>query len=171
MPRFELQNGDVRLLVGSHNFCRVLRLITIQRDLHFGGLVDDVIICQDEALLVDDHTRSEAALRLRPLIRKIEETIEKVLKWLGLFIARPRPHLGAALWIGPFPVIPVPISSPMASVTVTSNAARIFRLRSQAANSRSCVPMFITPRQFSRSLRFAPIKLKKIIPFRSSMHV
>src|ERR1700730_3857357 len=43
------------------------------------------------------------------------------------------------------PEATVPITMPMANVTVTNRVARILRFCAQAANSRSCIPMLFTP--------------------------
>src|SRR6266478_7265085 len=43
------------------------------------------------------------------------------------------------------PEATVPITMPMANVTVTRRVARTLRFRAQAANSLSCMPMLFTP--------------------------
>src|SRR5216683_2599039 len=43
------------------------------------------------------------------------------------------------------PEATVPITMPMANVTVTRRVARTLRFRAQAVNSLSCMPMLFTP--------------------------
>ena len=71
----------------SHHLGGVGRRVAVECHLNLGGLIHHVIVGEDKSLLVDDHARTKAALRSRPLIGKIEEPIEKILKWLLLLVA------------------------------------------------------------------------------------
>ena len=98
MAHFNFQDRQIGLFVDPNDLGGVLGLFPVQRDLNLGGLIHDVIVRQDEALLVDDHARAQAALGLRALIRKIEEAVEKVLKrLLVLILIVRRTQLAAAI--------------------------------------------------------------------------
>ena len=98
VAHFNFQNRQIGFFVDAHDLGRVLCLFPLQRDLNFCGSIDDVIVRQDEALLVDDHAGAQAALRRRPLIRKIEEAVEKVLeRLLILLVVIRRAQFAAAI--------------------------------------------------------------------------
>ena len=48
--------------------------------MNFGGLVDHVVIREDEALFVHDYAGTEATLGVRAIVGRIEEAIEEVLE-------------------------------------------------------------------------------------------
>ena len=50
--------------------------------------LDDVIVCENEPFLIDDHAGTQAALSLRALVGGIEETIEKILEGILATAAR-----------------------------------------------------------------------------------
>src|ERR1700722_62032 len=58
----------------------VFARVAVNRHLNFCGLVDHVVIREDEALVIHDYARSEAALGIRAVIRRIEKAIEEILK-------------------------------------------------------------------------------------------
>jgi hypothetical protein len=62
-------------------------LIVVQLHLNFRGLVDHVIVGEDETFFIDDHAGAEAALGLFALIGRIEEAIEEILEGIGLGLA------------------------------------------------------------------------------------
>ncbi len=78
---FNLDHCQVGVFINADNFRGVLRLVAAaQLHLDLGGLLDDVIVGENVAALVDNHAGAEAALRLRrPVLAAVEEAVEKVL--------------------------------------------------------------------------------------------
>src|ERR1700730_5531037 len=58
----------------------VFARVAVNRHLNFCGLVDHVVIREDEALVIHDYARSEDALGIRAVIRRSEKEIEEILK-------------------------------------------------------------------------------------------
>ena len=77
MTSFMLEHGEVGALVLEDDVGLELALVG-QRDLHLGGIVDDVIVGDDQPVRADDHARAERALH--PLARHgraAEELLEQ----------------------------------------------------------------------------------------------
>ena len=55
MVRVNLDDGEVRVLVGADEMRVVFLGIAVHGHLNFGGLVDYVIVGEDESLAVNDH--------------------------------------------------------------------------------------------------------------------
>src|SRR5580693_10104628 len=73
----------------------VFARVAVNRHLNFCGLVDHVVIREDEALVIHDYARSEAALGIRAVIRRIEEAIEEILERIVEMMGT----LRAAFWL------------------------------------------------------------------------
>ena len=76
----DFDHREIGILVDAHYMRAVFPRIAVDSHLDFSSLVDHMVICEDETFVVHDDARSEAALGIRPVIRRIEKAIEKILE-------------------------------------------------------------------------------------------
>src|SRR5208283_2452798 len=82
-----LDDRKVRGVIDAHNLGDVFGRVAAQLYLNLGGLVDNVIVREDVAALVDDHTGAEAALGLRlPVGASVKEMEKEILAGIVLII-------------------------------------------------------------------------------------
>src|ERR1700735_103611 len=86
---FDLDDGEVGVFVESDDAAAVFRGIAIESDLDFGGLVNDVIVGEDETFFVDDYTGTQAALGVRSIVGRLREAVEEILERIAARAARP----------------------------------------------------------------------------------
>ena len=79
-------DGQIGLFVRADHLGGVGRRVSVKGHLNLRRLIHNVIIRQDIALLVDDHSGTQAALGRRSLIREIKKSIEEILEWLLLLV-------------------------------------------------------------------------------------
>ena len=93
--RLNFDYRQICLLINADHLGRVKGWFRIQLYLDLGRLLDHVIVRQYEAFFIDDNSGPQAPLRLRPLVRRIEKTVEEIMKRIG----SPAPA-----WRLPFPI-------------------------------------------------------------------
>ncbi len=81
--RFNFDHGEIGFLVEADDAAVVLRRIAIEGDLNFGGLVNHVIVGEDETFFVHDHAGAEAAFGVGAIIGRIKETVEEILEGIA----------------------------------------------------------------------------------------
>ncbi len=78
--RFNFDYGEIGVFVDADYVRVVMSGIAVNGDLNFCGLVNDVIVGEDEALLVNDDSGAEAAFSVLAAIGRIEEAVEEILE-------------------------------------------------------------------------------------------
>jgi len=86
--RVDFYYSEVGVFIEPDDASAVLGGIAIERHLNFGGLVDYVIVGEDETLFVDDYAGAEAAFGVGAVIGRVEETVEEVLEGIAEFFGR-----------------------------------------------------------------------------------
>ena len=81
---FDLDDREIGVLIEAHHAGAVMIGIAVQCDLNLGGLVNHVVVREDETLLIHDDARTQAALRIRRVVGRIKEAVEEILKWIVL---------------------------------------------------------------------------------------
>ena len=77
---FDLDYSQVGVFIHADDFRGVLGRIAIQLNLNFRRLLDDVVVGQHIAALIDDHARAQAAFGLRRcILPAVKEPVEEVL--------------------------------------------------------------------------------------------
>ncbi len=89
-----LDHREIGVFVDADHARVVVARIAVEAHLNLGGVVDHVVVREDEALLIDDHARTQAALGVRRVIGRIEEAVEEILEWVAAVITT------AAAWRG-----------------------------------------------------------------------
>jgi len=79
----DLDHREIGVLVKADYVAIVFGGIAVEDDLNFGGLVDDVIVGEDETLFVDDHAGAEAAFGVGAFIGRLEKTIEEIFEGIA----------------------------------------------------------------------------------------
>ena len=80
LVQINLDNGQIRVVVGADNLRGVACGVVVELDLNFRGVFDDVIVGENVASLINDDAGAEAAFRLRrSVLTAVEEAIEEVL--------------------------------------------------------------------------------------------
>src|SRR5271154_2813775 len=80
-------DGEVGILIRSDDLGVVDGGVAGELDLDLGGVLDDVIVGEDQALFVNDNAGAEAALSHGALIGKLEEAVEEVAGVIALPLA------------------------------------------------------------------------------------
>src|SRR5207244_13069353 len=87
----DLEYGQIGLFIGAYNLGGIVCRVSVELDLNLRGSIYNVVVSQDVALLVDDDTRSQAALGGGPVVGKIEEPIAAIVKRIAKAARASRP--------------------------------------------------------------------------------
>ncbi len=80
----DLDHGEVGVFVEAHDAASVFRGVAVERDLNFGGLIDDVIVGEDEAFFVDNDAGAETAFGVGTFVRLLQKAIEEIFEGIAL---------------------------------------------------------------------------------------
>ena len=84
---FNFDDGEVGIFVEADDARTVFGGIAVERDLNLGGLVDYVIVGEDEAFFVHDHAGAQAAFRVGAVVRRVKKAIEEIMEGIAeLFV-------------------------------------------------------------------------------------
>ena len=78
----DFDDGEICIFVCPDEMRIVFAGVTVNRHLNFRGLVDYVVIRENEPFTIEDLAGTKAAVRIGPVIGRVEEAIEKILKWI-----------------------------------------------------------------------------------------
>src|SRR3984885_13184734 len=78
-------DGEIGVFIEADYAGAVFGGIAIHRDLNFGGLINYVIVGEDETFFVDDHAGAEAAFGVGTIVGGVEETVEEILEGIAEF--------------------------------------------------------------------------------------
>ncbi len=73
-------DGEIGVFVDADYVGVVMSGIAIDGDLNFCGLVNDVIVGEDETFFVNDYSGAEAAFSVLAAVGRIEEAVEEILE-------------------------------------------------------------------------------------------
>ena len=84
----DFDDREVGVLVDADDAGAVFGGIAVERDLNFGGLVNHVIVGEDETFFVHDHAGAKAAFGVGAVVGRVEEAIEEILEGVAEFFGR-----------------------------------------------------------------------------------
>src|SRR6202041_1731882 len=80
MVRVNLNYRDICVFVDANYMGAVMRRIAVDGDLNFGGLVNHVVVGEDETFFVNDDSGAKASLGIFAAIGRIKKAVEEILE-------------------------------------------------------------------------------------------